>query len=274
MKNQVISLYDFTGEALRPWAEAGYQCFAYDIQHNPSPMGPMQPSNFEPFNGGGNIFFIHADLYDPKTSLKIIARHNNKVVFLSAFPPCTDLAVSGAMWWKRKGEANPDFQKDAASHVERCAMVGDAFDCPYYIENPIGALTRLWRKPDHKFDPCDFGGYLSEDDVHPRWPEIIPPRDAYRKKTCLWVGNRFKMPTHRQVDHETMVFDRKDPKKGKSQRTKNIRSATPRGFAKAVFFANAMMEKDGDQDICAWNYFNPHRQFESWMECMTISQFK
>ena len=274
MNNQVISLYDFTGEALRPWAEAGYQCFAYDIQHNPSPMGPMQPSNFEPFNGGGNIFFIHADLYDPKTSLKIISRHNNKVVFLSAFPPCTDLAVSGAMWWKRKGEANPDFQKDAASHVERCAMVGDAFDCPYYIENPIGALTRLWRKPDHKFDLCDFGGYLSEDDVHPRWPEIIPPRDAYRKKTCLWVGNRFKMPTHRQVDHETMVFDRKDPKKGKSQRTKNIRSATPRGFAKAVFFANAMMEKDGDQDICAWNYFNPHRQFESWMECMTISQFK
>ena len=31
-KDQVISLYDFTGEALRPWAEAGYQCFAYDIQ--------------------------------------------------------------------------------------------------------------------------------------------------------------------------------------------------------------------------------------------------
>lgn len=48
-----------------------------------------------------------------------------------------------------------------------------------------------------------------------------------------------------------MIFDRKDPKKGKnyspvagktggkSQRTKNIRSATPRGFAKAVFLANA-----------------------------------
>jgi len=30
---EVVSLYDFTGEALRPWAEAGYQCHAYDIQH-------------------------------------------------------------------------------------------------------------------------------------------------------------------------------------------------------------------------------------------------
>jgi len=34
MKNKiVISLYDFTGEALKPWAEAGYACYAFDIQH-------------------------------------------------------------------------------------------------------------------------------------------------------------------------------------------------------------------------------------------------
>ena len=51
--------------------------------------------------------------------------------------------------------------------------------------------------------------------------------------------------------HETLTYERKDPKKGKnyspvagktggkSLRTKNIRSATPRGFAKAVFLANA-----------------------------------
>ena len=31
-RKYVISLYDYTGEALRPWAEAGYHCFAYDIQ--------------------------------------------------------------------------------------------------------------------------------------------------------------------------------------------------------------------------------------------------
>ena len=30
----VISLYDYTGEALKPWAMAGYQCLAYDIQHD------------------------------------------------------------------------------------------------------------------------------------------------------------------------------------------------------------------------------------------------
>ena len=83
MRNQVISLYDFTGEALRPWAEAGYECFAYDIQH-------------EGERTEGNITFVYADLYDRETLLWILARHNNKVCFMSAFPPCTDLASSGA----------------------------------------------------------------------------------------------------------------------------------------------------------------------------------
>ena len=34
MKKQIISLYDYTGEAVKPWAEAGYECFCYDIQHD------------------------------------------------------------------------------------------------------------------------------------------------------------------------------------------------------------------------------------------------
>ena len=40
----VISLYDYTGEALKPWAEAGYHCFAYDIQHD--------IPHYEQFEGG------------------------------------------------------------------------------------------------------------------------------------------------------------------------------------------------------------------------------
>ena len=238
MRNQVISLYDLTGEALRPWAEAGYECFAYDIQH-------------EGKRTKDGITYIHADLHDSTTLLVLVANHAGKACFMSAFPPCTDLAVSGAMWWKKKAIANPDFQTEAAGHVQKCHWVGTALDCPFYIENPIGALSRLWRKPDHKFDPCDFGGYLPEDDVHPRWPDIIPPRDAYRKKTCLWTGGNFRMPRPNAVAHETLIYNRKDPTKGKnyspiagktggkSLKTKNIRSATPRGFAKAVFLRNA-----------------------------------
>ena len=32
-KGIVISLYDYTGEALKPWAKNGYTCYAFDIQH-------------------------------------------------------------------------------------------------------------------------------------------------------------------------------------------------------------------------------------------------
>ena len=243
VKNQVISLYDFTGEALRPWAEAGYDCYAYDIQHDGS----------TPEVEG--ITYVHADLYEDNTLLKIVARHSNKAVFMSAFPPCTDLSSAGARWWKDKEEKDPHFQQTATDHVIKCSLVGCSLHVPFYIENPVGALSRLWRKANFIFNPHEYGGYLPTDDVHPEWPDLIPPRDAYRKRTCLWTGGTFEMPETRSVDPRNVVCNRKDPKKGKnfspihartggkSLKTKNIRSATPRGFAKAVFLANQRKEK-------------------------------
>jgi hypothetical protein len=244
MRHQVISLYDYTGEALRPWADAGYDCYAYDIQH-------------DPFTGTGEIYimiegikYVRADLYDDNILLEIVARHSNKAVFMSAFPPCTDLSSAGARWWKDKEKKDPLFQKKATAHVMECSLVGRALGCPFYIENPVGALSRLWRKFDYSFNPCDYGGYLPTDDVHPEWPDLIPPRDAYRKKTLLWTGHQFAMPSSDPVPHVNVTCVRKDPAKGenfspvhartggKSLKTKNIRSATPRGFAKAVFLAN------------------------------------
>ena len=60
---EIISLYDFSGEALKPWAHAGYACYAYDIEHPPS--GRMSEG----------IHYEHADLHDEATVQKIIARH-------------------------------------------------------------------------------------------------------------------------------------------------------------------------------------------------------
>lgn len=30
----VISLFDYTGNMLRPWADAGFDCWAVDVQHS------------------------------------------------------------------------------------------------------------------------------------------------------------------------------------------------------------------------------------------------
>ena len=237
MKGIVISLYDFTGEACRPWAEAGYTCNAFDIQHS-----LMEPE-VQTFDGGGSINYNFADLHDHNWLNAIQTQFSGRAVFGMAFPVCTDMAVSGAAWFEKKRQANPSFQDEAVSYAMWCAKLFNSLHIPFFVENPISVLATKWRKPDYKFHPYEYGGYIPEAEAeHPRWPEYIPSQDAYKKATCLWTGNGFKMPEPRAVDPEAYYgngYSKAMMKLGgKSQRTKDIRSATPRGFARAVYEAN------------------------------------
>ena len=237
-KGIVISLYDFTGEALRPWAEAGYSCYAFDIQH---------PKEGRVDQG---ICYQYADLHDHEALNKIHDEFSDRqlmggpsVVFGMAFPVCTDMAVSGAAHFKRKAEVNPSFQIEAVSYAMWCAKLFNSMKVPYFVENPVSVLATKWRKPDYSFHPYEYGGYIRDDEAaHPRWPEYIAPRDAYKKKTCLWTGGGFVMPTKVAVDcegyHGNGYSTAMMKLGGKSQRTKDIRSATPRGFAEAVYQSN------------------------------------
>lgn len=81
-----------------------------------------------------------------------------------AFPPCTHLAVSGAAWFdekKRNGKQQMGIgfflAFTALDHVPRVA-----------IENPVGIMSNLYRKPDQIIHPWMFG-------------------DPFHKKTCLWL---------------------------------------------------------------------------------------
>lgn len=230
----VISLYDFTGEAVRPWAEVGYDCICFDIQHDAS------AANVERFAGGGSIIYRHADLHDSATLDALLAEFSESdVVFAMAFPVCTDLAVSGARHFRAKAALDPLFQRRAADHARACSELFDKLGAPYFIENPVSVLATLWRRPDHRFDPFEYGGYIPAGEAdHPRWPEYIAPRDAYPKRTCLWTGGGFTMPDPRPVGICSGYSAQYKKLGGRSQRTKDIRSATPRGFARAVLEAN------------------------------------
>ena len=236
-KGIVLSLYDYTGEALKPWAEAGYTCYAFDIQH------PQDTVKKEKFEGGGVIRYVYMDLWNPINieNMKRFYNDFGNVVFGMAFPVCTDLAVSGAAHFKRKAAVDPDFQVKASDHAKWCADLFDALGVPYFIENPVSRLATLWRKPDYSFHPYQYGGYIPASEAeHPKWPDYIAPRDAYPKKTCLWTGGGFVMPATLPVTPEDGYSKQHLKLGGKSMKTKNIRSATPRGFARAVFEANAM----------------------------------
>ena len=228
----VISLYDYTGEALKPWAEVGYKCIAYDIQHD--------NTQSEIFDSGGSIVYAKADLHDIATLDHLFTVYSRKeVTFAMAFPVCTDMAVSGAAHFKRKRERDPLFQRKAANYAIWCAELFQALGCPYFIENPVSVLSTLWRKPDYSFHPYEYGGYIEPEQAeHPKWPDYIAPMDAYPKKTCLWTGGGFVMPDISPVEPEAGHSRQHLKLGGRSTKTKNIRSATPRGFAQAVFNVN------------------------------------
>lgn len=232
-KGIVLSLYDYTGEALKPWAAAGYTCHAFDIQH-------MESGWVDRFEGGGSIRYHKVDLhkYGNIVALKELFE-NEPVVFGMAFPVCTDMAVSGAAWFASKAERDPEFQTKAVNHAVLCAELFEDLGAPYMIENPVSVLATKWRKPDHTFHPYHYGEYIPEHEAaHPRWPEYIAPHDAYTKKTCLWTGGGYKMPPKLPTCKPTGYSTQHKKLGGKSKKTKDIRSATPRGFAIANFLAN------------------------------------
>ena len=239
-KGIVLSLYDFTGEALKPWAEAGYECYAFDIQHKGDGIQGQGYERVDHYDSGGSIYYWHCDLWNANN---ITAIHDTfkdtDVVFGMAFPVCTDLAVSGAAHFKAKAERDPEFQIKASNHARWCASLFDALGVPYFIENPVSRLSTLWRKPNYTFHPYEYGEYIPDAEAeHPRWPDYIAPKDAYTKKTCLWTGGNFRMP-HRLPTCKPTGYSTQHLKLGgKSQRTKDIRSATPRGFARAVYEFN------------------------------------
>ena len=200
-RGAVLSLCDRTGNMVRPWANPCFECFCVDIRH-------------EGIRQDGTITFIGADLLDWLPPPRRYA-----IVF--AFPPCTNVAVSGARWFREKGLGG---LSEAVDLLEACRRICEWSEAPWMIENPVSAFSSYWRRPDHTFHPCDYGGYLS------------PPGDAYTKKTCLWTGGGFVMPERRAVEPlEGSKMHLMPPSKDRADK----RSETPMGFALATFEANA-----------------------------------
>lgn len=85
------------------------------------------------------------------------------------FPPCTDLAVSGARHFERK-IADGSQQKSIQFFM-------DVVNVPIKhiaVENPIGIMSGKYRKPNQIIQPWMFG-------------------DKAQKSTCLWLKNLPKL---------------------------------------------------------------------------------
>ncbi|MGK1232324.1 dcm methylase, partial [Klebsiella pneumoniae] len=126
------------------------------------------------------------------------------------------------------------------------------------FENPVSVFSSIFGSADYTFHPYQFTGLCGDDN--------------YTKQTCLWTGNGFKAPAENMhpmveaaIDVVRLACGRMVPKKKAieaisgtsfaglvtdwypdnrihecppSDERANIRSATPLGFAKAVFLSN------------------------------------
>lgn len=135
-----------------------------------------------------------------------------------AAPPCTHFTVSGAQYWPAKDADGRTFED--CTILTACLMIIARAQPKFWVlENPVGRMRKLLGDPDFKFDPCDFG-------------------DPYTKRTYLW-GN-FNIPEKNPV--EPIRFNKQgswlQSLGGKSEKTKELRSITPAGFAEAFTKAN------------------------------------
>lgn len=123
-----------------------------------------------------------------------------------AFPPCTDLAVSGARYFAQKradGRQQRSIEFFMAFANANCDRIA--------IENPIGIMSSQWRKPDQIIQPWQFG-------------------HGETKATCLWLKNLPKLePTEIVEGREQRVW-----KMPPSADRAKLRSKTYSGVARAM----------------------------------------
>lgn len=151
-------------------------------------------------------------------------------------PPCTDFTISGSRWWKEK---DADGRTQASIEiVEACLDIKDSLKPDWWVlENPVGRLPTLFPerlgKSKKYIHPWHYAGHADN-----------PEEDAFTKKTGLWGDFNTALPEH-PVD--PVMYTAANGKRGswmwmklggKSERTKELRSKTPQGFARAWFKAN------------------------------------
>ena len=123
-----------------------------------------------------------------------------------AFPPCTDLAVSGAKWFAIK---QADGRQQAS--IEFFMMLARLEIPQIAIENPVGIMSTRWRKPDQIIQPWQFG-------------------HGETKATCLWLKGLPKLTPTNIVEGREARVHRLPPSPDRWK----LRSKTYQGVADAM----------------------------------------
>lgn len=195
-------------EVCKAFRERGHDAFSCDIQmcSGDHPEWHVQGDVLQYINGNCQFFTVGGGYFIINGPWDLVIAH----------PPCTDLAVSGAAWFRekqmdyRQQKACVFFMRMALCTAEKVA-----------VENPVGIMSTCYRKPDQIIQPYQFG-------------------DPFEKKTCLWLKNLPKLeytnivtppPRQQLKSGRTMPVWYSNAKHSERQK---IRSKTFPGIAKAM----------------------------------------
>ena len=109
--------------------------------------------------------------------------------FLGMHPECTRLTVAANKYYKPEySDRFPNIHEqraEAVDHFLKCAKALNKIGCGY-IENPIGIMSRLYKKPTQIIQPYQFG-------------------HTERKSTCLWIEGLPKLQPTNIVEPDIII---------------------------------------------------------------------
>lgn len=245
----ILSVCDHSGYWSEPYVRLGYRVIRIDPKHGDNVDQLGRGITEEPALTGPTTTIMDDDGEGwPLTvgmAAKMLAANprilGGPVVGLLMAPPCTDFTVSGSRWWAGKDASGQTAQ--SVRIVEECLALKEA--CKetlrwWVLENPVGRMPKLVPlvgKPLLSFNPCDYAGFAD-----------TPCKEAYTKRTLLYGDFNPRLP---RDEREAVMYERKSKSGkvlrgswmwanlgGKSERTKQLRSVTPQGFARAFAIAN------------------------------------
>lgn len=151
----------------------------------------------EPCSGGYPQWHLQEDV------LPLLKENWDMII---AFPPCTHICSSGAKWFAEKiidgrQQQGIDFFMQFANC--KCRRVA--------IENPVGIMSTIYRKPNQIIQPWQFG-------------------HGETKATCLWLKNLPKLKATNIVSGR----DNSNYKTPNNSDRAKIRSKTYAGIAEAM----------------------------------------
>lgn len=134
---RVLIACEFSGTVREAFARLGHDAWSCDLEPTDVPGNHHQGSVLDILNDGWDLMIAH--------------------------PPCTHLAVSGARHFEKKRADGRQQQG-----IEFFMQMINAPIPKIAVENPVGIMSSLYRKPEQIIEPYEYG-------------------HACTKKTCLWL---------------------------------------------------------------------------------------